>query len=876
MSAQDVASALDTEPIDGLSRQAAMERLRTHGLNVIPPPAPPYALEVFAAQFKSVPVLLICGSAIVSAATGGLADALTIALVVLANACAGTVMELRAERTLHGILELPEPPAKVVRDGVEGTLVAEQIAVGDVVLLLRESLVPADGRLIAASGLSVDESMLTGESVPVEKSAAHELPAECPLADRLNMVYRGTVVTGGHGIAIVTAVGTRTEAGRLQDMAFGTERPETPMERQLRQLGNEVVVAAGFVSAAVVAVGLLWGYPLLELVKTAVALAVAAIPEGLPAVATTALASGVSSLRRKGVVVRRFRAMEALGTVEVVCLDKTGTLTRNEMTVTDVVVAGGDRFRLTKGRFVDGDGDVLATEHGSLRKLLRTAVLCTVPGQPNSNGHGNDNGLSATERAILTAAAAGGVDVDVLKREHPPLEVYHRTESRSVMMTLHALTSDDRVLAIKGNPIEVAAMCDRRSTTGAAQPLTTSERDVIVCENDRLAGEGKRVLGVACLDAPEPEVDVRNAVWLGLIAMIDPVRPGALELVRDLRGAGIAPVIVTGDQPKTAGAIAHDLALGDNGAVRVRVPPPPGRFNANRAPQDGLGETHVFARVSPVQKLHIVRAYQAVGRVVAMTGDGVNDSPALRAADIGLVMGESGTRIARDVADVLLLDDDVKGMALAIAEGRRAHANVRKAVHYIIGSNFSELMVMFGGVALGIGHPLNARQLLWVNLLTDVLPELALALEAPEPGIMRQKPPDPHAPVISRAEYARLRLQSLSIAVPVLGAYALAAGRHGTAAGTSVAFTALTGAQLLYAADLGRRAPSNGPASQSLVPHAVVVGFGVLGGGVLIPAVRTMLAMGRIGAADVFFALGTAAVSAITSHVLGETYGHLQ
>jgi Ca2+-transporting ATPase len=302
-----------------------------------------------------------------------------------------------------------------------------------------------------------------------------------------------------------------------------------------------------------------------------------------------------------------------------------------------------------------------------------------------------------------------------------------------------------------------------------------------------------------------------------------------------------------------------------------------GGFDVPRGLESHAGEAHVFARVSPAQKLHIVRAYQAAGRVVAMTGDGVNDSPALRAADIGLVMGESGTRIARDVADVLLLDDDVNGMALAIAEGRRVHTNVRKAVHYIIASNFSELLVMFGGLALGLGQPLNARQLLWVNLLTDVLPELALAVEPADADIMQRPPLDPQAPVISSAEYRRLRLQSVAMAAPVLAAYAAASTRHGRAgSATGVAFTALTAAQLLHAADGRAHAVRNRNGARSLVPHAVVAGFGVLGGGVLVPAIRTLLGVGRLGVSDVVLALGASVVSAAANHLLGEQHGNLR
>jgi Ca2+-transporting ATPase len=418
------------------------------------------------------------------------------------------------------------------------------------------------------------------------------------------------------------------------------------------------------------------------------------------------------------------------------------------------------------------------------------------------------------------------------------------------------------LIAIKGNPLEVLELCDWHWSGGRKHPIAAL-RERIVRENERLAGQGQRVLGVAFAETDDEALDESTrATWLGLIGMIDPLREAAPALVRELRNAGIVPAMLTGDQAATAAAIARQLGLNGRSSLKV-VDSAQERIDEAGEGENGSVDAHVYARVSPADKLQIVRSYQQKGLVVAMTGDGVNDSPALRAADIGIAMGQSGTRVARDIADVLLLDDDILGIVLAVEEGRRVHANIRKAVHYIIASNLSELLVMFGAVALGIGRPLNPRQLLWINLLTDVLPELALALEPGERGV-RGRPLDPRVPVVTRSEYRRLVRESVCIAGPTLAAYAATAARRGPSHASGIAFTALTAAQLLHA--VGERSGArDASGNRSQVVPAVAAGFGVMAGGVMVPMLRRLLGLGRLGFTDMLVGLAGAGASALAN-----------
>jgi Ca2+-transporting ATPase len=770
-------------------------RLAEHGPNLFKQAEPRSDLGIFLGQFNSLPVGLLGIAAAIAIATGGPVDAVVIGSVVLINAVIGFYTERQAERTIAALARLGPRYADVLRDGLRLRIGIESIAPGDVVLLSPGSYVPADARLLAARRLTVDESALTGESVPAGKTAQLVVPAETPLGDRRNMVHMGTVVTGGDGTAIVTATGPHTEIGRIQAMVDAAESPETPMERQLHQLGTQLGLLSAGVCAAVFGVGVLRGISLLEMLKSAVSLAVAAVPEGLPAVATTTLALGVREMQRRNVAVRELAAVETLGSVQVICLDKTGTLTRNRMTAVALHV-DLEHVRLDEEGFQGAAGRVDPIERPSLWRLLETVSLCSeVEIGPNGALAG-----TPTELALIEAAHAATLDVAALRRRRPRLELRPRAEGRPLMSTVHEAGPRGRLVAVKGSPAEVLERCTEWCRDGRLLPLDDATREAILRGNERMAGDALRVLGVAYAEGDGGrDADAHGLIWLGLVGLTDPLRPGMAGLMRQFHGAGIDTVMITGDQSATAYAIGRELALSDGRPLQILDSLALDKVDPELLA--GLGRTvQVFARVSPAHKLRIVQALQRAGSVVAMTGDGINDGPALKAADIGVAMGGAGSEVARQVADVVVEDDNLHTLIEAVAHGRAIYANIRKSIHYMLSTNSAEIEVMFASLMLGLGQPLNPMQLLWINLITDVFPGLALSLEPADPDLMRRPPRDPGEPVVRRQDLGRMAMESGVISLGALAAYGYGLARHGQGpeAGT-LAFNTLTVAQLLHA-----------------------------------------------------------------------------
>jgi Ca2+-transporting ATPase len=769
-----VAAALGCTLKRGLAPAEAAARLAAGGPNLLARAEGRSAAAIFAEQLTSVPVALLGASAVVSVATGGVADAVAIGAVVLLNAGIATVTERSAERTIRGLSEVSPASVPAIRGGKRILLPVAGLVPGDLILLEPGTLVPADARLIAATDLTVNESALTGESLPVTKDAAAHVSVETPLAERCGMVFRGTGVTGGSGLAIVTATGAATEIGRIQALLRGVRPPQTPIERQLGEVGRELVLVNGVICAAVAGIGLLRGQPWPVMLRTAISLAVAAVPEGLPAVATTTLALGIQDMRDKQILVRRLDAVETLGAVEVVCLDKTGTLTVNRMATTALHLDGA---LLAPAALTGAHRDVAAA-------LLEAATLC-------SDVAAAADGLagSPTETALVRAAQDLGLDLASLRERWPTNQTWPRAEGRKRMTTLHR-GRGGALLAVKGDPAEVLALCTQRLAATGEVPMDAKARKAILGANDRMAAQALRVLGVARRVGGGDARDEQGLTWLGLAGLADPLRPGAAEAIHALHVAGIRTMMITGDQSATAYAIAKELGLPRDGEVRVleagalRDLPP--EALAALAPQ-----ADVFARVSPSNKLQIVRALQASGRIVAMTGDGINDGPALRAAEIGIAMGGGGTDVAREVADIVLATDDLGGLLDAIELGRATYANIRKVLRYLVGTNASETMLMLGAAIAGLPAPLTPMQLLWLNLVSDPLPALALGLEAPEPDVLEQLPHDPRAPILSPADFRRLLREGA-----VIGAAALASTFGAPPAAT---FHGLTLAQLAHA-----------------------------------------------------------------------------
>jgi Ca2+-transporting ATPase len=787
--AQAVRSLNDT-PALGLSTEEVERRLLASGPNRLPVPQPKSAFEIVWEQIGSLPTLLLGGAAVASIATGGLVDGAAILAVIAINAAIGYATESRVGRLLASLNEVGVPMALVRRDGRESLVPRAQLAPGDVMLLRPGHDVPADGRVIAVNRLHANESALTGESVAVAKQLKPVASVEAPIADRTNMVYAGTVVADGTGEAIVTATGRRTELGRIRTLVSEATAPRTPLERQLDQTGRQLAFASLGLCGGLFIVGVLRGLPAFGVFRTAASLAVAAVPEGLPTVATTTMALGMRRMLERRTLVRRLASVESLGSTTVICVDKTGTVTENRMTAGRWHVAGRDHAQETLAPGAIDPG---------LAQALTVAVLCNEATLTvDANGAPEIQG-SATEVALLVGARAAGVDGGVLREQHPLLAMSPRADGRNWMGSLHA-ADGHRLVAVKGTPSEVLRMCTRWLGTDGDTALDRAERRRILSVNDRMADEGLRVLGLAFtrIDA-EAAARWDALTWIGLVGLIDPIRPGVAETIAVCHQAGIRPVMITGDQGLTALAVGRKLGLPRNGELRMLEAGELARLDES-ALRGVVREVDVFARVAPAQKYEIVRALQAGGDVVAMTGDGINDGPALKAADIGVAMGERGTEMARDIADVVLMDDDFGSIVAAVEQGRTLRANLRKALRFLFSTNLSEVLVTGAAMLVGRAQPLSAIHLLWINLVTDVVPALALGMEPAEPGIMHQPPPAPGSALLGRDALVTTVVDAGVMAATTLGAFGLTLARSGDGLRAStVAFSTLAGGQLLYA-----------------------------------------------------------------------------
>jgi Ca2+-transporting ATPase len=617
--------------------------------------------------------------------------------------------------------------------------------------------------------------------------------------------------------------------------------PMTPLQRQLEVLGRKLVVLSLGICGLVGALGLLRGYGLLPMIKSSISLAIAAVPEGLPAVATTTLALGIGAMRRHKVLIRQLRAVETLGALQVICLDKTGTITFNRMKAVKI------------GNGLNGHADP-----AELPMLLKVGVLCSEAAIEDSGGSYVLKG-SPTETALVQLAAEHGLDVKGLRRSHPLVTVEHRAERRQFMATTHSTEGGASLLALKGNPTEVLSLCGCRLENGACRPLTDSEREAIGSENDKMGAAGLRVLGLAFAEHPAAVRRRKNGLcWLGLVGLADPIRPQMQELIGSFHQAGIRTVMITGDQPATARAVASDLGLNGARALDVVDADALGRMNADELREIAL-TAPVFARVSPGHKLEIVRAMQAAGQVIAMTGDGINDGPALKAADIGVALGKDGTDLARQTASVILETDDLAAMLEAIRRGRTIHANIRRSIRFILATNLSEIMVVLAATAAGLGQPLQPLQLLWINLISDVFPCLALAVEPPEPDVLSQPPRDPREPIIPVAQLGGITGEAAILSASALAAYGYGLARYGVGPRAStMAFTSLIVGQLLHAWSCrserhGVFTPEAQPPNHYL-DAAVLGSLGLQAAALLVPGLRGMLGLGRLSLIDAMVA----------------------
>ena len=781
---RQVLDTLDTDPDQGLTQGEGARRLAGYGENKLEKAKPPGLFRQVLAQLRDPMILVLLGAAALSLLAGGGQDWLDTAiilLIVVFNTVISVSQEDNARKALEALEKLAAPRARVLREGVERRLESTHLVPGDILLLEAGDYVPADGRILWAAGLQTDESAMTGESLPVHKRAGDGLPPDTPLAERKNMVIGGTVVTGGRAKVVVTATGMQTEMGKIAGLLLRQGQGETPLQRKMKEVSRVLSLVCVGVCAVMFGVGMLQHRDILDMFLTAVALAVAAIPEGLPAIVTIVLAVGVGRMARRNAIIKRLPAVETLGCASVICSDKTGTLTKNQMTVLEVW-----------------------TPAPALRdRALTLGTLCG-DAQEGPGGYIGD----PTETAIAQAAAQAGLEKAALERDMPRRGEAPFDSVRKRMATCHALPNGEALVAVKGAPEAVLARCTHLLGAQGPRPLTDGDRRRIAQVGGDLAGQALRVLAVAQRLQPALPKSMAaegleaELTFVGLIGMMDPPRPEVRQAVDRCAGAGIRPVMITGDHKDTAVAIAKQLNIYRPGDKAIDG------AGLDFLPQETLEEEieafSVYARVTPEHKMRIVQAWQRRGHVVAMTGDGVNDAPALKAADIGCAMGKTGTDVAKGAADMILTDDNFATVVAAVEQGRGIYANIRKAIHYLLSCNIGEILTIFLATLLPVSQaPLSPVQLLWLNLVTDSLPALALGMEPVEKTAMTQPPRGKEEPLFSKAFSRRLAWQGALVGGITLLAYGLGFHLTGTfAVANTMAFATLTFSQLFHAFDV--------------------------------------------------------------------------
>jgi P-type Ca2+ transporter type 2C len=770
---------------DGLTQTEAERRLTDYGPNELLPARPVSPWTVLLDQFKNVLIIILLLATGLSALLGHGLEAVAITVIVLFAVGLGFVQEYRAERAIQALRKMAAPTATALRDGQEREIAARELVPGDVVLLKAGSRIPADVRLVESINLQIEEAALTGESVPVSKQSAPLDDPESSLGDRRNMAYAGTAATYGRGRGLVVATAMATEFGKIAQLLQTVKTPKTPLQVNLDRIGSMLAKAALLVVAVIVAFGLFRGQPLIEMFIFGIALAVAVVPEALPAVVTISLAIGVQRLVKRNALIRHLPAVETLGSTSVICSDKTGTLTKDEMTVRKVYT-GGQLFEVSgvgyepSGEFTRG-GDRVETSK-PLERLLCAAVLASDARLVRTESGAWDAKGDPTEAALVAAAAKAHVSKEDLEAKFPRVDEIPFTSETKRMTTLHAVEGS-LVAYAKGAPEIILDSCVREALAGGDTMLDEGSRKVILEIASQMAREALRVLAVATRQNATRESAERDMTFLGLVGMIDPPRPEAKFAVRRCETAGIRPVMITGDHPVTAEAVARELGLLRTGRVITGVE------------LEAMSETEfdrqvediaVYARVSPVHKLRVVTALQQKGHVVAMTGDGVNDAPALKKADIGIAMGITGTDVTKEAAGMTLTDDNFASIVAAIEEGRGIFGNIKKYLMYLLSSNIGEIALMAGATLLGMPLPLTAVQILYVNLATDGLPALALAVDPPEYDLMQRRPRNPRTGIFTRPVITLITVGGLWSGIINLGLFtwALHSGRSAAEAMT--------------------------------------------------------------------------------------------
>lgn len=792
MATDDVSKKLNTNIKKGLSQKEVLKRQKTYGFNKLDEKKKKSIISKFIEQFKDFMIIILLIAAIVSMlmsyfeGSNDYMDSLIIIAIVFFNAIMGLIQENKAEKSIEALKKLSSPTTKIKRDGKISTVSSDSIVPGDIIILEAGNFVPADCRLIEAFNLQIEESALTGETIPVTKDANTILKQNIPIGDTINMAFSTTIVTNGHAEAIVTDIGMNTKVGKIAKMIITDESPETPLQKKLSDVGKKLGTLCIFICITIFIIGIFKNISIKDMFMTSIGLAVAAIPEGLPAIVTIMLSIGVTKMAKKNAIIRKLPAVETLGSSSVICSDKTGTLTQNKMTVTKVYNYSNE----VNNKYSSEDFKYIL-ELGTMCNDSIIARKNTIQGDP-------------TENAIVEIALKNGKNKENLYKEMERVNEIPFDSDRKMMTTIHKIKNGYRVI-VKGAPDVILKRCSKYYTNNSNYILSTSQISKINSINENMANEALRVIAVSFKDIPSLPYKIdstsieNDLVFAGLIGMIDPPRPGVRDAVFTCKKAGIKTVMITGDHILTAKAIAKDLGIYSENDIAItgseldKI--------SDKEFEKNVMKYSVFARVSPEHKVRIVKAFRKNGNVVAMTGDGVNDAPALKNADIGVSMGLNGTDVAKNASDMILTDDNFVTIVEAVKEGRHIYDNIRKAVHFLISTNIGEIVTIFIGLLLGLEAPLLAIHLLWINLVTDSLPAIGLGLEPADKYIMNKKPKNPRKGIFSDGLWSKIIFEGTMIGIITLISFYIGL-TYSLAVARTMAFVTLGMTELIHSLNI--------------------------------------------------------------------------
>ena len=823
LSADAVIRKLGSDKSNGLKDSEAKRRLEKDGENKLSEKKKVSIIKRFIEQFKDFCVIILFVACIISFATGimegsnDFVEPIVILAIVILNAVIGVCQESRAEKAIDALKKMSSPTATVRRSSKIKKIPTTELVAGDIILIESGDMVPADARLISSNALKVQESALTGESDACEKQADFICTENCPLAEMKNTLFASTNVISGNGTAVVTETGMKTQVGKIADMIQSEESPQTPLQKRLEKIGRALGIGALAICGIVFILGIIRRSGIMPSFMLSVSLAVAAIPEGLPAIVTIVLSMGVQRMAKSNAIIRHLPAVETLGAATVICSDKTGTLTQNKMTVVKIEDAAGE----------------LNPKSETAKKILMLGAVC-------NNAHAEKKGKltlydgDPTETAIFSAAHGSGINVYTLAEKYPRLHENPFSGERKMMSTVNVIESEKQ-LTVKGAPDIVIGKCGYVELNGKISPLTAARKKKISEQNNNMAQDALRVIAVAYRKAGE-DYSEENLIFAGLIGMTDPPRPEAAKAVETCKRAGITPVMITGDSSVTACAVAKKLGIynGEGAITGAEI-----EKMTDSELAKATEKCRVFARVTPKHKVRIVKAFRSKGEIAAMTGDGVNDAPALKAADIGCAMGKNGTEVAKNAADMILTDDNFATIVKAVEQGRGIYDNIKKAVHFLLGTNIGEIVAVFTASLLGFSQPLIPIQLLWINLVTDSLPAMALGTEKTEKNIMERKPISPEKGFFSDGLWLDIMLEGLLIGILTLLAFSIGSLIFGgVELGRTMAFATLSFCEIAHAVNMRSTEPlyKKGLFSNKMMNLAVVVCAGVQAAVMIIPS----------------------------------------